>query len=82
MGLLAGGGDLMVGGDRTPKVGFVSTGADGSGDVGLLPFIEVSDLPSIRGAGERLRFPGDLASPVFNDFIIIGDGDLLNMVCS
>lgn len=72
----------MVGGDRTPKVGFVSAGADGSGDVGMLPFIEVSDLLSIRGAGERLRVPDDLASPVFKDFIVIGDGDLLNMVCS
>lgn len=74
---------MIVGGDLTPKLVFVSTGADGSGEVGLLPLMEANGvLPSIRGAGERLRLPGDLASPVFNDFIGIGDGVLLNMVCN
>lgn len=85
MGFFIGGGDMMFGGDLTPRVVFVSTGAEGSGDGDVLPFMEANGvLPSNRGPGERLRLilPGDFASPVFNDFIIMGDGVLLSMVCS
>lgn len=75
----------MLGGDFTPKVDLISTGADGSGDEDLLPLMDAKGvLLWIRKPGERLLFklPCVLSSPVFNDFIVIGDGDLLSMVCS
>lgn len=86
MGDLIGGGDMMHGGDLTPRVACFSAGADGSGDVGLLPFMEAAGvLFSSRGAGDRSRFrlSTDLSSFVLFGFIVtIGDGLLLRTACN